>query len=560
MASVANYSGSVEVESHPSEAAARERLPASWVAGLCVSAVLVRLFFWWYTGRTWEDALITLQHAENAARGYGLTHFAGGPRVHGFTSPVSVLIPLVGELARPGSGLAVLKCASAIAGAISVFLGIRIAEKLRLAKPVVLLVGGYLAFEHQQILFGMAGMETQVVVAILLFSFYTLFDLKPVPVGIGLGLCMLGRPDFVLWVALVVALLLWHDWGERSFRGLAAALGMCLAVYGPWLTFTTWYYGSPIPNTILAKAYGYGHTWIYASLMIMIHLGVNYVPLAMQGVLLTVFQRVPGFLFGGLAPSYAGNGTGFEFYALSLPVCLIMLCFLIPCVWTVWRKKNVVATGILGFVVVFSMYYMFLMNFVFGWYTVPLAAATILAIAIGLDTTLRFLREERTRRIVGYAIAASYLAGIVVVLPTSFRGDRLVQKYVEDGLRKPIGLYLASIMGPQQSVGCESLGYFGYYSRRLVYDYPGLANARVTRFMRENKTKRSLIGMLDHFRPDYLVLRPQEYHFELEHGNAWLEKDYGVIADYRVSDDQARQILFADHNTDLEFLLLRRRQ
>ena len=41
-----------------------------------VLAVLVRLFYWGYTGRTWEDALITVLHSENAASGLGLTHLA----------------------------------------------------------------------------------------------------------------------------------------------------------------------------------------------------------------------------------------------------------------------------------------------------------------------------------------------------------------------------------------------------------------------------------------------------------------------------------------------------
>jgi len=35
---------------------------------------------------------------------------------------------------------------------------------------------------------------------------------------------------------------------------------VALAVYGPWLVITTLYYGSPIPNTILAKGMGY-HLW-----------------------------------------------------------------------------------------------------------------------------------------------------------------------------------------------------------------------------------------------------------------------------------------------------------
>jgi hypothetical protein len=37
---------------------------------LALLAVTIRLLFWYYTKRTWEDALIALQHAENGARGW----------------------------------------------------------------------------------------------------------------------------------------------------------------------------------------------------------------------------------------------------------------------------------------------------------------------------------------------------------------------------------------------------------------------------------------------------------------------------------------------------------
>lgn len=58
-----------------------------------IASVAIRVFFWIYTQRIWEDTLITVRHAENAAAGLGLTHHTGhGQLVHGFTSAISVLI------------------------------------------------------------------------------------------------------------------------------------------------------------------------------------------------------------------------------------------------------------------------------------------------------------------------------------------------------------------------------------------------------------------------------------------------------------------------------------
>ena len=319
---------------------------------LALLAVVVRLFFWYYTRRTWEDALITLQHAENAVRGLGLTHDPGGPRVHGFTSPISVLVPLFGELVYRGSGLIVQKAASAIGGGVSVLLGMRIAQRLQLPSYLILLVGAYLAFEHQQILFGMAGMETQLVVVILLFSIYTLFDLKPAHVGVGLGLCMLARPDFFFWVAIVAALLAWKCWRLHSWRLLAIVTGSFAAVYGPWIVFTTWYYGSPIPNTVWAKEFGYPNRW--------------FAHLTLYAFLKTSFGHVRHTIFGGLGPAYAGNGTGFQFFADHGAICLLMLLLLLPSIWAVLREGGLPQIGILSFVIIYALYYLFLMGFVFG--------------------------------------------------------------------------------------------------------------------------------------------------------------------------------------------------
>jgi hypothetical protein len=316
-------------------------------------------------------------------------------------------------------------------------------------------------------------------------------------------------------------------------------------VYGPWIAFTTWYYGSPIPNTILAKEYGYPNRWFEG--------------LSPHSFLTGTIVRVFDMVFGGIGPAYAGNGTGFQFWRHHQLICLTMLLFLLPAIWAAFRARDLPRIGVLSFVVTYALYYLFLMSFVFGWYTVPLAAVTILAIAIGVDTLLKSILNERWRRRVGYGFVIAYLTCIVAILPVTFRGDRHIQEYVEDGLRKPIGLYLGSVMGPSQTLGCESLGYFGYYSRRKVFDYPGLANLAVVQFERQNPDKRSLVDVLNHFRPDYLVLRPYEYSNGLNSGNRWLQMDYEVIRDDRVPYSAVQALLFPSDNVDLEFLVLRRK-
>jgi hypothetical protein len=131
----------------------------------------LRIFFFAYTHRTWEDALITVQHSEDFVRGMGLTHPVppGEGPLHGFTSPLSVLLPLVGDLMHPGFGLTFLKLLSVIAGGAAVWLGAQIALGLGLPPLLALTAAAFIGVEHHQILWGMSGMETQVVTLCYLF-------------------------------------------------------------------------------------------------------------------------------------------------------------------------------------------------------------------------------------------------------------------------------------------------------------------------------------------------------------------------------------------------------
>jgi len=528
------------------QSADREPQWATAVAlALSVFAVAVRLFFWFYTRRTWEDALITVQHAENAARGLGLNHDAGGPHVHGFTSALSVLIPLLGEIIHHGFGLPLLKLVSAICGGASVWLAMKICRRLKLSFAISLMVGGYLAIEHQQILFGMAGMETQLAVTTLLLSIYYLFDLKALPLGISLALCALARPDFGFWILLVSVLLGWHCWRVRDWRPLETIGFTLLLICGPWLAFTTWYYGSPLPNTILAKAWGFGDHW--------------YAGLSTSGFLLKTISRAH-YIFAVLGPTYGGNGTGFAWFSFDpygLISCFVLL-FAIVGIAAALHNKALPAIGIAGFVLLYSIYYLFLVGVVALWYCIPLAAITVLAAGIGLDATLSLLPRGTPARIVGYTVAMAYLASLAVIMPETFNGERNVQRLVEDGVRKQTGLYLAEVMRPDQTIGCEPLGYIGYYSRRVVFAYPGMCNLDVVRFIHRHPGRRNLWDMLDYFRPDYIALRPAEFRRGLRRGDSWLVSDYERVADFRVPEEQRSQLLFPNDNLDTEFYVLRR--
>jgi hypothetical protein len=426
---------------------------------LMALAILIRLFYWHYTERTWEDALITVLHSENFVRGLGLTHLqpAGQPPLHGFTSPLSVLIPLVGDLVHVGWGLPFLKLVSAFAAPIAVWLGARIAQVVGLPPALALAVAAFLAFEHHQILWGMAGMETEVVILAYLSSIYALQRGTQWQKGLSLGFIMLARPDAAIWVAIVFALELWrakkaHPASAASspagavnpWRGLIPVVAGLVILYGPWLLFTTVYYGSPVPNTIRAKSLGYTPArtlW-------------HHSPHKLQWFITRVFD-----VLGSLGPAYAGNGSTFlpvfdRFHILAG----LMIIFGIAGLVFALKRRHLSALILYIFVLTYSGYLMFFAPIVFGWYSPPIAAVAVIGAFYGLwALAVKFLAQPLRERAVA-AAALVYILFIVAILPWTFRSDKYIQKDIESGVRKQMGLYLGRVSLPSDTIASESLG------------------------------------------------------------------------------------------------------
>ncbi len=505
-------------------------------------AVAIRFAFWAYTGRVWEDALITVLHSEHAAQGQGLTNywFQGRP-THGFTSPLSVLIPLLGDLIRVGFGLTTIKIVSALASAATVFCAVSIGRdpQVRLSTPLIFVAGAYAAIEHHQILWGMAGMETEVATLALLYSVLCFLRSSPARLGLSLGICMLARPDFAIWAAVVGVWLLIDGWRSRSYLALATTTGIAALVYLPWVIFTTLYYGSPIPNTILAKAAGYN---------------MFTRPMFTAAV---IGERLTG-MFAALGPAFDGYGTGF--FALDGGVVWkIMACLLPVGAYFAVRARNGKLMGLFAYAAVESLYACFLVPLAFGWYRPPILALLAILSVWAVQQVLLRVPGEGLRLKIGFGFASVYLLSLAVILPVTFRAEKGIQEIVENGVRKAMGIYLGKVMKSDETVGCEPLGYVAYYSRRVVYDYPGLTNPFVSELLRAHPEDRRIDRMLRHFMPDYIILRRIEWVDVTEHlDNPWLKTDYRMVKEFAVDAAGRAKLFHPEKSIDMDFLLLQK--
>jgi hypothetical protein len=455
-------------------------------------AVLARLAFWLITDRVWEDALITVTHARNAVAGIGLTHHPGEPVTHGFTSAVSVLIPLAGEVVVKGSGIFVIRVASLLAAVATIVLADRICRRLGLGRWPTAAVLAYLALDQNQVFYGMAGMETQVAVAVLLWSVDAVMGGTVLRTGLSFGVALLTRPDFALWNALATFELAARD-GRRTVR--IVAIGAL--VVAPWIAFTTLYYGSPIPNTILAKS-----AHFVAPLPTALDPGALA---AWIGTAITDHVAAISLTF---APFYEDTLVVGAPLPLGLAYFVSVLVWMLAIVGAIrtWRIPGWRAAVV--FAAAFSVYRITLLpGAYFDWYVPPHTAILIILAGAGIHAlrpTPRFDPRPALAALVGVVFA--------IHTPFSLGLERKVQTDVEVGVRTTVGQRLAGLIRPGETLATESAGYYEFYSNATMLDYPGLTSVRAREAIAAlPRDQRTIFDFLDAVEADWLALRPAEW-------------------------------------------------
>ena len=445
-------------------------------------ALATRLTFWFYTGRVWEDALITITAARNVWEGFGLTHHASEPYVQSFTSPISVLIPILGELFH--AGLLILRLSSLAASVATIYFAYRIGVLLGFRWIAQVLVLTYLACDQLQIFFGMGGMETQVVTAIAVAVLYSYLSQRWWVLGVACGFATISRPEFIMFLLppVGIALLLFHR--HAIFKVAIPSLALAL----PWYGFATLYYGSPVPNTIVAKSWSYQIGMFSASWEDIWKFTVrswrDYAPF--KEFCLSTEAPLPDIV-------------------LKAIVAFVLLLFVVGLVISARRKPGLLIVGVafIGFVAyrnstILNNYYM--------WYLPPFTALLFIVAGYGLSELAA--KAPRPAIALGTILALSYALHIPFSMPL----DKKVQETIEVNVRAQTGYILAGMMkNPDDTVVLEPLGFMGLAAfNKTVYDYPGLGSKVAVRATK-NLSPPRVAGLLDALQPTYAVLRPSEF-------------------------------------------------
>jgi hypothetical protein len=518
------------------------RPPIKLETKIFLAIFLVGFVFVACTQHAWEDYWITFRASRNLATGQGLV-FTPGERIHSFTSPLGVLLP-AGLSWLTGNGpeelvLWLFRIVSLAALAAGVTLLFSVLKQLMqrpaaIGMPLVLV-----ALDAKTLDFSTNGMETGLLIFFLSLTLHGFFLSGPrqiLRIGLGWAGLMWTRPDSCVYIAaLGIGTGLFLRRGPAGFvaenwpaKLLRAGL-ICVALYLPWFLWAWWFYGSPVPHTIVAKA-------------------TNLPPVAI-GELAWDFVSFPfrSFLNMGASiwwtfmPAYSWVQT---WYGLPTVLCMLAswtaaLAWLCP----LCRPS----TRMLSFCAFVGHYFLTdVVRRYYPWYLPEVTFLSYITLGLIFDQLLGLAEKLpqlnwdrgwlRHSTVVLYGVATVFVACQAGLTVCVARQAQLQQRLIEDGIRRPIGLWLrAHAASPHDTVFLEPLGYIGYFSGLKMLDYPGLSSKEMVDVRRRLGPERENEAYLE-LKPDWLVLRPDEAVGNKLIDSSRLTEFYDLVAVMDVSD------------------------
>lgn len=445
-------------------------------------ALATRAIFWAYTGRIWEDAIISSSPARNVWEGAGLTHHISEPRVHSFTSALGELVLIAGEGFGAGYGITAMRIVSLLAAVAAIVYAARICGALRLHWSAQVLLLGYLATDHLHVFFGMAGMETQLAVAIALANAWYFLERRWVLLGIATGLAIICRPELLLWPAILGLALALNWWRTRRIAPILAWVVPAALTALPWFVFATLYYGSPIPHTIVVKSFI--ARIVAANVRVSAYAAESWSHIApLREYVGFAVVPVPDSLLKSVVAIVLALALAGAFHAVRLD-----------------KRMLAIVAVVAGF---FLYRTLARVTPYFMWYLPPFTALLFLFVACGVSWVAQ--RQKAIAAVTGCALFLIYAMHLPLTLPL----DKVMQQEIEEGVRLPVGEKLQALMGNRDTVLLEPLGFIGWAAKnKTTYDFPGLSSPIAFAAFRRHV---SMAGMIADLSPTHLALRPHEW-------------------------------------------------
>lgn len=473
--------------------------------GLIILGILLRVVILIWSGGTMvDDAYISLRYAKNLIEGKGLV-YNEGHHVLGISAPLYAiwlaLILLLSQRIDPGYAVGMAHIAVFAITAYYLF-RLTLKESGRVAMFVILLFAIYLPFVDNSTI----GMETPLFVMGMAISLVLFEQGRISLLSLLLVIMVLIRPEGVLWILSISAALLIR---RQRIRPLALLPGVAAALV--WVVFSLLYYGSVIPNSVLAKS-----GWV-----------VPYDQSALSWI---------GSAFASLSLVDIPHRL---YHHSMIRIALVLVALIpLPLFLLGWRKllreKSVLVSLPILYVSYLAFYLLGRGRLEFSWYGIPSGLAYVTTVVIGIPVAmdrlhLRSINDTRYRiLIVSCALILS--AGSITLWKTTrlpyYRGMR-------ESFEKA-GEYVDQHADPNARVMIYEIGMIGYRSNRFVYDMCGLVSPEVLKYYKESNYEFTVSGFLREFEPDMLVYSTARLmNRSLSVGDAeWVRTHYERVAQF----------------------------
>ena len=422
-----------------------------WLPLLLCAAVLA---LWSNVPYDVDDAPITYRYAERLATGHGFT-YNDGEYILGTSTPLYTLIlagaRLIGmEIPLTSNGLNWVSMVAVV------WVTMTLTAELSGSVVAGALAALYLLLQSEFIRFAMSGMETPLYTLLIMTTFLAVLRGKSQWAAVLAGLAFVMRLDgLAVGGALLLGL-----WVQRRRLPMAETL-LYLCTLLPWVLFAFWYFGSPIPLSMIAKqqhlqSAGSSRYWIWNSLFgTALGAPTFLLPLALPGLLVLYRQKQQ------------------------------RLSWLIPILWLL---AYLVAYTLVG------------IDF-YEWYLVPVYPVLALFVGAGIHLVLQAIatswaspRRQLLPFLMAVVVLLLWLKPYQEYMVASVTGYKDYLQAVEHS-RVQAGEWLRIHTPSDSKVLAGAIGHVGYQSNLYIIDGAGL----VTPFAR--------IGQLQ---PDYAMLEGRD--------------------------------------------------
>jgi hypothetical protein len=422
--------------------------------------------------RLFDDGYITLRYAANLAEGQGFV-YNKGESVWGTTTP---LLTLLLSLSASLLGVCALEVSAIVFGVASAvvfwLMTAIILEDQRLPLLVALPVWLVILFSPAFLPNSVSGMETQLVLALMVLSLYASMRERPVLLGVLFALLLMARIDTLIWIAVTGGAYCLRHWSDRP--ALASLLAAFVLASLPWHIYAYRTFGSLIPQSVAGKAISHDAfksvDWAYLFKYSEIYFPVEYLgPLAPAAVITCLFILTLGaFTLARRNPSLA-------------PIGLFFFCF----------------AG--------SFYLAHAPAFM--WYFPPAQWVAYLLLGMGIYALWNCRLGMGSHRIARWVPCCLLTAGILFQGALGVR--RLWVELSKDNRYVEVSNFIAANSNEQSKVFLEHIGLVGYRTRRTIIDNMGLVSPEIAHLKRRHPDKWLTLSLME-FRPDVVVLYPDQ--------------------------------------------------